>query len=369
MELRFFRKDEKNIIQKFIDEHWSKNHIYVRNADVLDHLVLNTPYREVFSGKNNYSVLGVWDKGEVAGMYGFMPQKFNVAGYETDSFSGTIWKVDKENHPDVNGLDFYNYLFANYPSVECGVLLGISDTAYMIYSILDDMMTIDNFPRWIAVNDKNKVSSVLLPKETDKELLPEIKKAELDCQFNVEVDKLDAVKWDSFYKKKFAPISIGTKRDYEFLQWRYIQSPLLKYHIITLEKDGEYHGMAVIRIESIIDGQYTIGRILEFIAVESKASVMLANEIIKYDTNVLMWDFYCLSDITAFGLETVGFRKIPAWMDQVMMPTRFQPVDYNGLIIQGALHINKKINDRIRSLPNSAGWYITRGDADQDRAN
>ena len=51
-----------------------------------------------------------------------------------------------------------------------------------------------------------------------------------------------------------------------------------------------------------------------------------------------------------------------------MMPTRFQPIDYTHLKINGSIYLDEKIRSNIEQMP-TIPWYITRGDADQDRAN
>ena len=51
-----------------------------------------------------------------------------------------------------------------------------------------------------------------------------------------------------------------------------------------------------------------------------------------------------------------------------MMPTRFQPVDYEHMKIVGAIDLNANIREQLSTMP-VPQWYITKGDADQDRAN
>lgn len=369
MDISFFKQNELAEAQKFIKEHWNTNHVYVRNNDVVNHLFLNTPYRERNAGCGNYSILGGWEGSKVAGLLGVIPQEFNVAGRLFESFTASIWKIDKDNFPKANGLELYDYVLTKFQNFNACVLLGLSDIAYRIYADVYGWKKIDCFSRWIGINNFDKVAEVLLPKGTQEWLMPAIEAKEFEHSFKVLIDELDESKWNDFYENRFAPITIGTRRDYQFLQWRYLQSPVLRYHTIALEKEGKYYGLAVIRIEPIFDGKYFIGRILEFMAVDAEASVLLADEVIKFDKDVLMWDFYCLSGVTAFGLEAVGLRCIPAWMDKVMMPTRFQPVDYEHLNINGAVYISDKIERIVRRLPSSVSWYITKGDSDQDRAN
>ena len=96
METRFFKISEKQLLLDSIDRLWRHNHIYVRKPEVLEHLVLNTPYREEYAGKDNYSFAGIWDDdGNIVALQGIMPQRFNVFGKEYLSTTGTVWFVDK----------------------------------------------------------------------------------------------------------------------------------------------------------------------------------------------------------------------------------------------------------------------------------
>ena len=325
MEVRFFRKTEKQELLNSIDRLWKHNHIYVRNPDVLDHLVLNTPYRAAFAGEDNYSFLGIWDEEQVVGLRGIIPQKLNFFGQEYDSATSTIWATDTEWKRRVDGLSLRRYVTDYHLGMDLS--LGLSEMSLPLYRPFGYDL-IENFPRWILITNVTVAKEVLLPKGTDMTILPQMHRSNIHTPFSIEVDELDREKWDAYYSKKFAPRTIGTKRDYEFLHWRYEESPVLKYHCITVtSSSGDYRGLAVIRIEPILDGQYVIGRILEFMTLDSEASIVLANTILDFSPEVLMWDFYSLADTTSYGLEMAGFIKIPDGFDKILMPTRFHPID------------------------------------------
>ena len=369
METRFFRQDERDLMLASIDRLWSHNHVYVRKPEVLEHLVLNTPYREEFAGKDNYSYIGMWDdEGEVVGLLGAMPQEMNAFGETHPSNTFTTWIVNKDKHKNINGLDMVTFAFQQK---QPGMLvnIGVSEYAYNLYKYIFKCYAIKDMPRWIAVNRVQETVEHLLPNADVLPYLPRLQPLEFTpAKYRLVYDQLDAGKWNKFYTEKFAPVSIGTKRDYKFLQWRYMQSPILKYNFITVEDEQGIQGLAVVRIEPIMNGAYSIGRVLEFMALEAEPSVLLANAIARYAPDVLMWDFYCLSDITAFGLEAVGFRKLPVWLDKTMMPTRFQPVDYECLKLRMAVGLSDELKETITPV-DTYQWYITKGDADQDRAN
>jgi len=367
MEIRFFRKDEKEKLLSAINTLWSNNHVYVRKPEVLEHLVLNTPYRADFAGKDNYSYVGMWDdNGKIVGIYGSIPQKFNILGKEYCSESATTWLVDKTCGQKISGLALRDFCYSK--NIKAAVYFGLSNDAYCINIGYGAYMTKD-FPRWIGIQQKEAVQKYLLPNDTPKNILPEICLYQKEKKYKTEIDNLRKDEWNEFYFKKFAPITIGTQRDYTFLKWRYMESPILKYKIVTvIDNDGQYHGLAVVRREKILDGAIYLGRILEFVALDAESSIELATAVVETYGDIAVWDFYCLSDITAYGLEMIGFRKVPSWMNHVMLPTRFQPIDYEHMKINGAVYIDEKLRWKINLLSNIP-WYLTRGDSDQDRAN
>ncbi len=379
MEVRFFKKSERQLLLDSIDRLWRHDHIYVRNPAVLEHLVLNTPYRAEFAGEDNYSFVGMWDDdGKVIGLQGIIPQRFNVFGEECCSSTGTVWYVDKTSRSKLNkpidGLKMSEFAYSSKrklfhrggPSAGCS--FGLSEISYQISEAYGAYMTRD-LPRWIGIVDKDSVMKYLLPESTPPIILPEVHPIDYNEALKVRVDEFEQTGWDAFYHKVVAPKTIGTQRDYRFLKWRYIDSPVLKYRFVTVHNDADkYVGLAIFRREPIFGGKFSLGRIVEFICFQAEASIVLASAMLKTYPDVIAWDFYCLSGITAFGLEAVGFRRIPIWMDQVMMPTRFQPVDYEHMKINGQVSLSDNIRRKVEQMT-EIPWYITRGDSDQDRAN
>lgn len=366
MEVRFFKKSERQLLLDSIDRLWKHNHVYVRQPEVLEHLVLNTPYRADFAGEDNYSFLGMWHDNDVVGLLGVIPQEVNVFGKTKQSATYTVWITDRNRKERFNGLELHNCL--DNKNISMKLCIGISEVAAKMYRFLR-WDSIDELPRWVAVNNLTLARKVLLPSTTAPELLPQIVPVSINSDLRVDFDDVDGLRWDDFYYCKFAPISIGTCRNFKFLKWRYLKSPILKYHFVTVsDKAGRYQGLAVLRIEPICNGQYRIGRILEFIAINAEASLRLAEAVVNFDKDVIMWDFYCLSDITVYGLERIGFQKVPVWMDKVIMPTRFQPIDYENMKLNGAIYLQADLTRKINPM-SSYQWYITKGDADQDRAN
>lgn len=376
MEVRFFKKSEKKLLQKSINDLWKENHVYVRDERVLNHLVLNTPYRVEYAGEDNYSFIGMWDSSDVVGLQGAMPQKANIFGNEYPSLTGTIWFADKTKNKAIDGFDLIRYALDKSPDNALFIGIGASKIAHKLWKLMGAYM-FDDFPRWIGIVNEKEVAEYLLESEVfasktvGSAILKTVKPYPVLNSLQISFDDFVDNSWDSFYRD-FSKIYIGVKRDAAFIRWRYLESPILKYHTVSVRTDKyEDAGLSVFRIEEVQSRnghKFKIGRILEFIAIDEIASIQLANAILSFSDKVVMWDFYCLSDLTVYGLEMTGFRKTPIWAEHLRMPTRFQPIDHEMLRINGFIYVS----DRVRKLTNAMAnipWYITRGDADQDRAN
>gem|GEM_PF-2120547 len=366
-EIRFFKKSEKPLLLDAIEKLWKHNHIYVRNPTVLEHLTLNTPWRAELAGEENYSFVGMWVDDELVGLNGVIPLEGNILGERVRAKTGTIWMTKKVTGKAVNGLDMGAFVDDIWDT-KMLVGMGLSKTAQLLEELRGSYI-VDNMNRWILVIDKEMVTEHLLADKEMSSYFPTASVLDFQRRYTVDVDMLSKESWDKYYFDVIAPKTIGICKSYKFLKWRYMESPVLKYHFLSVKDKAENClGLAVIRIEPILDGQFSIGRVLEFLSFDVGASVELARGIVDFDKNVLLWDFYCFSDVTAFGLESIGFRKLPPWNDKIKIPSRFHPIDHEIMELNGFIHLTEEYRDRINPL-NLTQWYVTRGDTDQDRAN
>ncbi|MMZ59222.1 hypothetical protein D1872_212480 [compost metagenome] len=178
-------------------------------------------------------------------------------------------------------------------------------------------------------------------------------------------------RWDSFYYTHIAPKTISVSRNFEFLSWRYLNHPTFNYLVYTAQDQaGNYEGLFIARVESIVNNTAKILRIVEFISKNQDASIALANKIVEIGTEeaVLFADFYCTTDMFNFGLESVGFKKeFTSDDDKIVLPSRFQPVDLSVVNLNACLSFYGKKVKRLNLLNNNI--YFTKGDSDQDRPN
>lgn len=366
MEIRLLKINEFDKLLKAIHDLWNPNHVYCRIPELLKYMVYDTPYRKDYCvNDEDITYYVIFDKSKVIGFCGIIPQEGNLYGKSVTGTTGTILKVDKSYK--FAGIDLLNKAFSSEPAIHVGI--GMNPRVMRLYRALG-WHTFDDLPRWIWTNNFSELKKVFsIPDKTNISCLQNSSQSNISFDDDKFFDFIEKDKWDEFYNKEFAPKTIGIKRDYKFLQWRYIDYPFFNYRLIALKDAlGNYQGLAVYRIEDILNGEYQIGRILEFIYTDIDYGIQLAAKLQTVDKNILFWDFYCLSSITSLALERCGFMRLPANETQKYIPTRFQPIDFEIMNIKGAVRFNSSTKKGI-SLVADQQWYLTRGDADQDRPN
>ena len=365
MNVRWFRKDEEKILRNSIESIWAHNHIFVRDSNLLNYMFYNNPMCSKIAGNENFTFLGLWDDNKIVGILGVLPYKLNVKGEERFGVALTNWKVNSEYSG--SGLMLLKYVYGCNPDLILS--LGINQNVAKLYEIMR-WNVIEDVPRWIGINDVAKVEEVLL-KDANNSVIRNFENLK-EVAVNSQLIVLDSVdeKWDEFYWGKFAKSTIGFVRDYKFLKWRYIDHPNFTYQFITTKNsNNQYTGLIVLRLEKILEEKHTIGRILEFIAMDEETANVLANSITVFQKDVLFWDFYCMSGISSWGLENVGFKRKPKWLsDKIVVPTRFQPLDLECINMMATVYVSEKVKNKLNLLDDMQ-CYITKGDSDQDRPN
>lgn len=367
MEIRFFKKTEKTLLKTAINTLWAANHILSRDEKLLDFMFSNYPNSNLITDEDELNFLGAWENGEVIGLLGVMPFTFNNKGKKGMACCLTNWIVNPEYRHQGAGLALINYVHNLKPDMILS--LGVSLEGSKVYKLMR-WDIVEDVPRWIGLGDKNSTVKLLLQHdEKPTRHWNEVQRVNTNSTYNIsEITSLDDNQWNDFYWKVFAKGSVGIARDASFINWRYLQHPHFNYRVIVCKEGNQYKGIAVVRFEKILENQ-TIGRIVEFISSDQDSSVQLANAVISLEERVLFYDYYCFSNISSWGLEAVGFKRIlKSEDDQYVLPSRFQPIDYKNTSMLSAVYLPDKFKDKWNPLTDQV-WYITKGDSDQDRPN
>ncbi len=368
MEVRFFNVSETNQLKQGIHEVWAKNHIFVREEKLLNYMFLENPAKDLLVNDQHYSFLGAWKDHSLIGLLGVMPFTLNVCGKKEVGCTLANWGVLPEQRNSGAGLALMQHVQKLNPSII--LALGINETVAKLYKLMKWKVD-EQTPRWIGLVQKEKTIDLMLNGNPyPLRYWNEIKQIKTNSNYTVEkVDSLDEEMWNTFYWDGFAKDSIGFARDFSFLQWRYFEHPFFHYHVFTCKDGtGKYKGLAIVRVENILNGE-KIGRIVEFISSDQDSAISLANAMIEMDRDILFFDFFCFSSISSWGLEAVGFKQVlKSETDQIVLPLRFQPLDLAVTDLRASMFVTPKFAKEYNLVKNDL-WYITKGDADQDRPN
>jgi hypothetical protein len=166
--------------------------------------------------------------------------------------------------------------------------------------------------------------------------------------------------WDAL-----APtLGSGTRRSVDYLNWRYIDHPVWEYRCFEAVQGSRCTGAGVYRIEQVRDLPVRFGRIVELFAEDVDAVAVLQAVIADArGEGVAALDFFCTSPRLAEPMQACGFvhgTDSPA----AALPMLLQPVDHR----RAAIHFMAYARPGLEQ-PQTAAWYVTRSDADQDRPN
>lgn len=171
---------------------------------------------------------------------------------------------------------------------------------------------------------------------------------------------------------------VALHRSEEYWKWRYIDSPIFKYHIFGGKEQG---GIVVARVEPVVgatkDGIKAL-RIVEAIPYKTDIWNYKRDEIFEeLLKSVVGWgqregcavaDFHCTTNKIYPSFRNVGFIEQPLNFEPGILSLTdfFQPVDYNIHYYNGYLRLSDKEANESFNYENS---YFVRTDTDQDRVN
>ncbi|MDM5231841.1 GNAT family N-acetyltransferase [Lysinibacillus pakistanensis] len=367
MEIRLFKIDEIALLMESIHRIWAKNHILARDEQLVRFMFYDNPNRQLITDDNHLTFVGAWIDGEVVGLLGAMPFEFNDQGKKGLAITLANWIVDPNYRDSGAGLALLDFVQGLNPNII--LAMGLSEEAAKLYRLMRWSL-VEDIPRWIGLNNKElTIQAILNGNEQPIRYVNPLKGLNVNSNISCfEITSLQEEEWEQYNKGFFEKKSIGVKRDSKFLKWRYFNHPTFNYRKFVCKDSSGITGLLIVRIE-LIQNQFKIGRIVEFIAKNQDSAVKLANELVALDSEILFYDFYCYSSISSWGLEAIGFKRtFTSQEDLFMLPTRFQPIDYLNTKLMTAMYISDKQTYRLNHIADQL-WYITKGDADQDRPN
>jgi hypothetical protein len=375
LEFRFAHLDEYPRISMFLHEYWAQNHVYCRQADLFDW----TFRRSDQWAPDSYSFAIAEDGGELAGILGGVPFKFNKFGQTSKG----MWIVNYVISPSHRKGSAALQLLSQFrkPEFNPVIAFGINPATSAIYRVLRGTV-LDEIPRHFMVlpGAEDRMANLLQATYPDwtadraREMADAFVMRSVPARES-ETSPLIPKSWDTHEWPAIAERTIGAARDSAYLAWRYRKHPIFEYRFITARENGST-GLAVWRLETIRrdtpEGRMPvdkIGRLVEFLPASTTNGEALmsafAHEL--QQAGALGADFYGYHGQTRCLLRQFGFRETGVHADGRAIPSRFQPLDGKGGGILSAMFMQSDVPACADA--GDCPWYWTKSDSDQDRPN
>jgi hypothetical protein len=220
--------------------------------------------------------------------------------------------------------------------------------------------------RWTRFGDLARYVRVLDTAAADLLMDPPVEWPRIDIQPADRREQVQRVErfgedatqlWNRFMVGRVA----GACRSHEYLNWRYADHPVFEYRLFEARRQGVLIGLAVYRLEQALGPRVVIGRILEIIALDECGNGLLQALVDDARPHAALLDFFCSLPSHRSRMRAAGFA---ASEDGCIasIPIVFQPIDRRRTGIPF-------MADLTRTDADNLDWYVTKGDADQDRPN
>jgi hypothetical protein len=375
LDFHFAQLNEYPRISGFLNDYWAQNHVYCRMSNLFDW----TFRREDRWDAQHYSFAMAEDAGELAGVLGGIPFRFNHFGRSSNGMCIVNYVIRPDHRRGSAALQLLSqFRRADYNPV---IAFGINPATSAIYRVLRGQV-LPEIPRHFLVLPEARERMVGLL-QTTWPAWSQDRAAELADTFMPRLNLSDKIEtgstiprsWDDCEWPSIAECTIGAARDAAYLRWRYRCHPVFDYRFLTVD-EGPMTGLAVWRLETIRkqtpQGRVDldrIGRLVEFLPASATNAEALFSAFVRAlrQENALGADFYGYHGQTRSLLKQLEFREAARHPDGRAIPSRFQPLDDKGGGILSAMFLQS-------DLPacGDAGdcpWYWTKSDSDQDRPN
>jgi GNAT superfamily N-acetyltransferase len=287
----------------------------------------------------------------VVGQCAAMPVRLTVAGREIDA----TWGMDVMVAPERQRQGLGEILLRTWDrNVGASLGLGLSEASYRLFQKMrwPDVGPVPSLvkplsrralriPTW-PVNLNRFVSAVTLPWIR---LVSRTRPLQGEVQPIRHFDESFTRLWD----RVAAKFSLAVRRDARYLNWKYIQTPHVRYAVGALRRDGEAAGYAVYRHLQEPQGRVTL--LVDFLADPADEQGLLT--LLRWvDREARAAD----SDkIRTFTMHQ-GFRRL-------LRKSGYYPV-------KSTMEFIAKVNGAVvpAGFYNATeAWHFTLGDSDQDR--
>jgi hypothetical protein len=338
--------DLPELFERFAE--WYRFNPRMRERDYFDWQFKHAPTR-LAEGEFDFLVLREND--EIVGCLGFTGFEFRSDGaINIGGWTHNWYAPDRRD----GGLTL---MFRFMELVDNRFIFRFNENTARVFSLLRVPM-IAAVPRWWAATNADHAADLFQLEAGDRAIVSRSATSmkQIDGKRQIHsVDRFDQN--EEFALMHLAEGLNGARRTGKYLNWRYLDIPRHRYHAIRGER-----GMGIYRVETIMDHDVSVIRIVEWTFDDDECGAALASVLEAHNgAGPIMLDFHCASRLPARGLERFGF--MPQSATTRPMPDLFRPINYSG---GHALALDFPPHRTIRAIDFDR-WYITAGDSDVDR--
>lgn len=347
LSVRFAVLEDSPALIEFVRDHWSENHIFVRNSEVFSWQYAQEDGRlnMVLAEQENEDGVKI-----ILGVLGFIPLgRFDPALGDGDVLLA-LWKVRDDIAPPGLGLRFLKLIQARLQPKVIGAI-GISDMVKPIYRALG--YTVDQLSQWALFNLEFKGRCAIAGNVPDDAFEPS----------GVASSSLGLVPVDGPDSEEMAG-AIDTiaslqspKKSWAYVLARYIEHPWYDYSLRVVERGGrpvalvvwrmvECNGSRILRIVDIIGDTGWLSDSAQLLRAELASANAEYIDIMQTGTP---------GEVLARG-GFVGPERYP----DLILPNYFSPFEARNIHIHLAYRAFR---------PDAAPLRLYRADSDQDRPN
>jgi hypothetical protein len=350
--IRFLEDSDKQKLKFFYDAAYGAKHI-LNNILHHDWQFKNNPFNKL----STKSILITESSSIIEAHLGFIPIELKLF----EEFHNSSWHVSFFTLDQFRSKGFGTQLIEYGNNFfDFTLVLSGSDGTKKIY-LNTNGKDFGNLNRYIGILDKKRIEDYLKSK---------IKKSKVkifhDDNYKItRIDHLDK-NYNQFWNDVRTRYPITVNRTKKYLNWRFLDHPLLDYHFLLLQNNSKILGFAVIRFENN-NVELKAARLVDMIVFEKFEKILL-NQIINYCFNKADFiDFFCTGSFYKESfLEMDFFNNL---VDNLPFPSVFNPIDADR-----SSEINFFFKDNTKNifntkLDNIENFYFVKSDSDQDRPN
>ena len=167
------------------------------------------------------------------------------------------------------------------------------------------------------------------------------------------------VLWEKFRRSVFCT----TARTEEYLEWRFVNTPFMKYRFLELSDADGLQAIAVARFQDTPHG--SVCRIVDFMANPDRgAAAWAATAVAARESGAVFSDFLVIGDCQDRALLQAGFLPADSETGLNGIPQLLSPIEHREWT--ATFHMGGRLARKETGWRNSSAVYFTKADSDRD---